>query len=176
MRRLPPRYETDFWDGPFKRRLDQMLEPGSRILDLGAGARPVLPADARPAGCHYIGMDSSRSELEKAPRGSYDEMLVGDITDRMPELDGRFDLIISWLVLEHVKPLDVALDNVRAYLRPGGTFIAQLSGTFSLHALLNRVLPARVSRRLLMKAQGREVDSVFPAPYHRGWYSALRRC
>ena len=58
--------------------------------------------------------------MEHAPEGSYDEMFVGDITKRVAELEGRFDLIICFQVLEHVKPLDDAIENLRCYLRPGG--------------------------------------------------------
>jgi SAM-dependent methyltransferase len=172
---LPARYETDVWDVRFKQRLTGLLEPGIRILDLGAGARPALPAAERPAGSHYAGLDISADELGKAPSGSYDEVIVGDVISWMPELEGRFDLILSWLVMEHVKPLDVAFANLRTYLRPGGTLLAQLSGAFSLHALLNRVIPGPMARRLLRRTQGREPDTVFPAHYHLGWYSALER-
>jgi SAM-dependent methyltransferase len=173
---LPPRYETDFWDARFNERLSSLLAPGQRILDVGAGARPTIAEPDRPAGCHYTGLDISRSEMEKAPIGSYDAVVVGDITRPMPELSAQFDLVLSWLVLEHVRPLDVAFDNLRSYLRPGGVFLAQLSGAFSLHALLNRLLPSALSRRILKRIQNREPDTVFRAHYDRGWYTALDRC
>jgi SAM-dependent methyltransferase len=173
--RLPQRYETDFWDARFRERLGTVLRPGQRILDVGAGARPTVPVSERPSACDYVGLDISSTEMDKAPAGSYDSVVVGDITKPIPGLAAEFDLILSWLVLEHVKPLESAFANLNSYLRPGGVFLAELSGSFSLHAVVNRLLPPQASRWILHRIQGRDPDTVFRAHYDRGWYSALNR-
>lgn len=173
---LPARYEKEpSWGVDFETRLSEALIPGAQILDAGSGRRPALAVHSRPAGCRYVGLDLSRSELEHATAGSYDEMFVGDITKRVAELEGRFDLIICFQVLEHVKPLDEALENLRCYLRPGGRLVTQLSGSFSVFGILNRLVPSRGAVWMLRNFLGRAPESVFPAYYDRCWSTALER-
>jgi SAM-dependent methyltransferase len=114
-------------------------------------------------------------ELESAPPRSYDEIVAGDIVEFRPELRDRFDLVVSWQVLEHVRPLSEALENIRRYLVPGGTFVAQLSGRFSVFALVNRLIPRRVGLWALASLLGRNPHSVFPAYYDQCWHDALVR-
>ena len=170
---VPPRYATDTWDARFRAEIRSSVTDGAAILDVGAGAHPVLAGDQRPAGSSYVGLDLSEAELAKAPPGSYDETVVADVTVFRPEISGRFDLALSFMVLEHVERLAPALDNLRAYLRPGGRLVAQMPGAFSMAALANRVVPQGATRRLLQRTQGRDPGTVFPAHYDRCWYSAL---
>jgi SAM-dependent methyltransferase len=121
----------------------------------------------------YAGMDISATELNAAPAGSYDEVIEGDIATRIPALESRFDLVLSHQLLEHVRPLDVALENMRAYLRPGGRLITRLSGGRALSALLNRALPAEVTVFALRTLLGREPHTVFPAHYDKCSYDEL---
>ncbi len=115
-----------------------------QILDVGSGRLPCRTPDLRPSDCHYVGLDISAAELAAAESGSYDECVVADIAGpRDQELVGRFDLVVSFQVLEHVRPLDRALDNMHAYLRPGGRLVAQMSGTFAPFSLLGKVMPQR---------------------------------
>jgi len=174
------------WQGTLPERYEQVaahfaelaapsLTPGCRILDVGAGKTPVFSSEMRPTGCEYVGLDISRSELEGAPPGSYDSFEVGDITKRTPQLENGFDFVVTMQLLEHVKSLDDALDNIYSYLRPGGQFLGQLSGTFSFFALAGRVIPIGVTRAILSWAQHRDPASVFPAYYHHCWASAIRK-
>jgi SAM-dependent methyltransferase len=171
---LPPRYD-DFWRGPFQHELDQVLRPGVRILDVGSGAEPTIAPADRPADCTYVGLDISRHELDRAPPGSYDEIVVADLTRPTPELEGGFDIVLSFQVLEHIKPLDAAMDNMRAFLKPGGAMLARLSGGKSLPALLNRAVPFKVAVWLETRLRDRDPESIFPARYDRCTYSGLSR-
>jgi SAM-dependent methyltransferase len=170
---LPDRYQEP-WRAPFQRRLENVLRPGQTILDVGAGRSPTIPPDRRPDGTRYVGLDISAAELAAAPPGSYDETWVADVTHRVPELEDRFDLILSWQVLEHVRPLGAAFDNFHAYLRPGGRFVGQFSGTFSYFGLANRLIPHGLTAWLVDRFTERTSDNVFPAHYHRCWDGALR--
>jgi SAM-dependent methyltransferase len=172
--RLPRRYEG-FWREPFLAELDGALRPGMEILDIGSGAEPTLCPDERPPESRYVGLDISRRELDRAPAGSYDESYVADVRESVPALAERFDLILSFQVLEHVKPLDVALERIRSYLRPGGLMVHRLSGGRSLPSLVNRALPERVAMALETRLRGRDPDSLFPATYDRCTYSQLER-
>ena len=170
---LPARYDNS-WREAFDSRVRQALVPGMRILDVGAGRRPTIPRGELPPGCTYVGLDLSISELQTAPEGAYDELIAADVVSHINDLEGQFDLIISFQVFEHVRPFEAALANLRSYLRPGGRALLHLSGAFSVFGLLNRLLPRRVGVFLLRTLLGRNPESVFPAHYDRCWYGALQ--
>lgn len=174
-RHLPPRYGVDVWDLRFREQLSDALVPGASIIDIGAGARPTVAPPDRPAGCRYVGLDPSPEELGKAPEGSYDETVVAAAEDRIPELENGFDLLLSFYTMEHVESLEAALSNARAYLRPGGLLLMQMSGAFSPFSIANRILPGRLSTWLLHRANDRDPGTVFRAHYDRCWSSALER-
>ena len=171
---LPERYDLPY-EATFMARVEDALRPGIRILDAGAGRFPTLPLSQRPPGCQYVGLDISGDELSKAGDGAYDEVALADLTQRVPELEGNFDLILSFQVMEHVKPLDRAIENLREYLRPGGRLIAQMSGKFSVFGIANQLLPSKAAMFVLTRLVGKDPAHVFPAPYHQCWHGALMR-
>ncbi len=171
---LPARYAEE-WRAPFDARVAARLRPGMHVLDVGSGWKPSVPVSIRPADCRYVGLDVSLSELERAPAGSYDDVVIADARHRVAALEGRFDLVLSCQVLEHVRPLDEVVANLRSYLRPGGRLIAFFSGTFSVFALANRVLPRRVGVWTMERLLSRPSDTMFRAYYDRCWASAVER-
>jgi SAM-dependent methyltransferase len=120
-------------------------------------------------------MDISADELERAPDGSYDDIVVTPIETRSPDLGERFDLCVSWFVFEHVKHVDLALGNVFSYLRPGGTAVIQMTGRYSPFSLLNRLLPDRIGEKIVQLTQNRGSEDIFPALYEKCSYRALSR-
>ena len=169
---LPARYDTPY-DSIFHERVKDALRPGMNILDAGAGRVPTVPLSQRPPGCRYVGLDVSADELSKAGDGAYDDIAVADLTERVPHLEGAFDLILSFQVMEHVKPLDQAMENLRGYLRPGGRLITQMSGKFSAFGIANQLLPPKAGLFVLTRLVGKDPAHVFPAYYHRCWHRAL---
>jgi SAM-dependent methyltransferase len=169
---LPGRYRL--WQASFDSAVNGALFPGASILDVGSGRQPTLGPAARPAGCNYVGLDLSETELALALPGSYDETIASDIAVFRPELRDRFDLVLSYQVFEHVRPLATALQNVQAYLKEGGTLVAAFSGTFAHFALASRVIPTSLARKIMQRTMGKNPEAVFPAHYDDCWYGALR--
>lgn len=159
----PARYQVDL-PGEFRDRVKNFAPSGQRILDVGAGRTPLLPVDERPPNTEYVGLDISASELGLAG-SAYDEKIVGDVCTFHPELVDRFDLAVSWQVLEHVRPIQACADNLFEYLRPGGVFYSQLSGGLAVFSLLNRAIPHQLSKKILLSALKRDPETVFPAHY-----------
>jgi SAM-dependent methyltransferase len=165
--RLPARYGLGPADRELKERIARSMRPGAEVLDFGSGAKPTIPPAERPEDVRYVGLDISAAELERGAPGSYDEHVVGDITEHAPALDGRFDLAISLMVLEHVRPLDAAFENLRRYLRPGGEMVVQFAGGRAPQSLANRAVPHRLAVWALGRLNDRPPESVFPAHYDR---------
>jgi len=174
---LPVRYHgyPDSFHAPFAAAARRASSPGQRVLDVGSGRSATVPPGARPSGTWYVGNDISAGELALAPEGSYDDTVAADIRRFEPTLESAFDLVVSFQVLEHVRPLAPALENLRRYLRPGGRLVAQLSGTFGAYSLIARVTPRRVTEWAQLRLYGREPETVFRPRYDRCWASALDR-
>jgi 2-polyprenyl-6-hydroxyphenyl methylase/3-demethylubiquinone-9 3-methyltransferase len=170
--RLPARYGYRMQD-VFLERLRPLLVPGVRILDLGAGRSPTLAPEDRPEGCYYVGLDISAEELEAAPPAAYDASYVHDIVEPLAELR-EFDVVISWQVLEHVSSLPQALANLRGTLQPGGTLLAQLSGTFAAFALASRVIPHRLRVEAMARYLGHAEELKFPTHFDHCYARAIK--
>lgn len=170
---IPERY-GDVWGAPFLASALSGLRPGSRILDVGSGARPVISRELLPNGCTYAGLDISGEELERAEVGAYDEIYVGDICGEMPAIARRFDLVVSWQVLEHVTSMHAALATQRAALVPGGRMVAMLSGGWALHSLAARIIPYRVSTWLQFRLLHSPPEDKFPTRFDGCTDRALR--
>jgi SAM-dependent methyltransferase len=171
---LPARY-GDVLRDRFQRSVAVGLRPGLHILDVGSGAHPSVSPARRPSDCRYVGLDVDAGELERAPAGIYDEVVVADLAERLQRLEGQFDVATVFHVLEHVRPLQRALENLRVYLRPGGSLVAMLSGAFAAFALANRVLPDTIGKALMERLMARDPETVFHAHYDGCWYGALER-
>jgi SAM-dependent methyltransferase len=171
--RLPPRYREE-WGGEFWECVGTELRRGATVLDVGAGRRPTISLEERPVDVYYVGLDESPGELDASEPGSYDEKVVGDAQVLIPELTGRFDLIVAWQVLEHFSDLPRAAAAFYEYAKPGGLFVSMLSGRYAAFSIANRILPQAVSRRLVAHLMRRPAETVFPAFYDHAYERGLR--
>jgi SAM-dependent methyltransferase len=173
LRGTPPERYEQAWNARFREVLAAELRPGLAILDVGSGRQATVAPDQRPPGCTYVGLDISAEELEAAEPGSYQEHVVADVTSFRPELENRFDLIVSFQVFEHLKGVDVAFENLRRYLKPGGVLVTQFSGRYSIFGIANRALPQKLSIEILVRLLHRKRESIFPAYYDGCTYKAV---
>jgi SAM-dependent methyltransferase len=170
---LPDRYGRQMQDEFFE-RVRPLLVPGVSILDVGAGRYPTIAPGDRPPGCRYVGLDIEAEEIEAAGAGAYDESIVGDITKPL-DRPGEFDLVLSWQVLEHVSSLAAAFENLGATLRPGGTLVAQLTGSNAAFAVFGRLIPHRAKLWIATRVLGHHEEEKFPTRYDRSSHRALAR-
>jgi ubiquinone/menaquinone biosynthesis C-methylase UbiE len=95
---------------------------GLAVLDLGCGTgRHALWLARR--GAHVTAVDFSEGMLARArrkPGAARIRFLVHDVHRRLPFPDRAFDLVVSGLVLEHVRDLRRFFGEARRVLRPGG--------------------------------------------------------
>src|SRR5918997_3838421 len=95
---------------------------GLNVLDLGCGTgRHTLWLAA--AGARVTAVDFSEGMLAEArrkPGADAVRFLAHDLHDPLPLPDGAFDLVVSGLVLEHLRDLSGFFREARRVLRPGG--------------------------------------------------------
>lgn len=96
-----------------------------KALDLGCGTgRHALWLAA--AGAEVTAIDFSEGMLARAKAKTGAErirFIVHDVHEPLPLMDGEFDLVVSGLVLEHLRELIPFFAEMKRVLRPGGRAI-----------------------------------------------------
>ena len=99
------------------------------VLDLGCGTG-LCGAALSPHARRLVGADLSPKMVEVArSRGIYDELLVGDVTAAMRDLEKRgerFDVIVAGDVFIYVGALEELFAAARRILNPGGVIAFSL--------------------------------------------------
>ena len=166
------RLSEDCWQD-FPERIARIVETSTTttVCEVGGGARPALALDlVERLGLQYTVLDVSADELAKAPEGYAKVHLDIAGADLDPEHVGRFDLVFSKTLAEHVRDAERFHRNVHALLRPGGYAVHLFPTMFAPAFVVNRLLPAAVTRWMLRKVQGSRRDDQglegkFPAYY-----------
>jgi SAM-dependent methyltransferase len=142
-----------------------------QILDVGGGAQPQLSeAELAVGSLDYTVMDISEAELAHAP-DTYKKVVM-DIAGDMVSCVGRYDLVFSRFVAEHVKNANRLHSNVLALLKPGGIAIHFFPTLFALPFLVNKLLPEWLTVRFLSKQ--RQARGKFAAYYR--WCVGPTQC
>jgi len=88
-----------------------------RVLDVGCGSGGVGRA-IRSRVTYLVGIELDDAAAGRA-RDVYDEVHVGDVASRLPELDSEFDTILAYDVLEHLTEPEVVVRELRGVAAPG---------------------------------------------------------
>lgn len=111
--------------------LGRLAEPGSRVLDAGAGQGRFVAA-ARAAGYEATGLEPSRRGRERAAALGV-ELVAGSIEVAGVEA-GSVDAAVLWHVLEHLERPDLALSRIAGWLAPGGGLLVGVPNLASWQA------------------------------------------
>jgi SAM-dependent methyltransferase len=136
------------------------------LLEIGGGAKPLFRPGSWPDNvASYTINDISQEELDKAP-AEYNKACF-DICDPVEGLEGRFDVIFSKFVAEHVKDGRKMHSNVYRMLRPGGVAFHLFPTLYALPFFINWLIPEHVSRGVvfLLNPVRRDNKRKFPAYY-----------
>lgn len=116
--------------------LDENLNPGKQVLDLGCGAGKFT-LWMQEAGFQATGVDVSSNALEKARRTAPQcDFRLMTSEGRIPAEDNRFDAVWTTEVIEHVLDVSQFLGEIQRVLRPKGLLIL----TTPYHGLLKNLL------------------------------------
>ncbi|MGC2415267.1 MAG: class I SAM-dependent methyltransferase [Stellaceae bacterium] len=139
--------------------------PETRVLDIGGGRdspfATELPKRNRPT---VIALDISESQITK--NQTTDFGIVADACQGLPLKDASIDVAVTRSLLEHLPDPRVAVGEIARVLRPNGVCIHVFPCQFSPFSVLNRIIPAKLARRLLFTFFPEWADtSGFPAFY-----------
>src|SRR5688572_6066755 len=98
---------------------------GLDVLDLGCGTGRHTSWLAA-AGARVTAVDFSESMLAEArrkPGAGGVKFVVHDLHQSLPFVSGEFDLVVSGLVLEHVRDLGTFFKEACRVIRPGGRLL-----------------------------------------------------
>jgi SAM-dependent methyltransferase len=127
---------------------------GNRLVDVGAGIGTFL-AYAQDDGWDVTGTEVSTSAIELA-RSRYGlELAKGQLEDLF--IDGQFDVVTLWHVLEHIPSPSRGLELCRGLLRPGGLLVIAVPNDADERARLQTAKNRQHYRRYEELRKGNEI-------------------
>jgi len=104
-------------------RLLRHVEPGSVVLDAGCGDGSMAMRLAR-RGCRVLAVSHDAEQVARLAEHATERVAfrVHDLARGGP-VEGRFDAVLCFDVLEHIADDRTALANATAGLRPGGRLL-----------------------------------------------------
>jgi SAM-dependent methyltransferase len=145
-------------------RVSEFARGGDLITDAGAG-RSTPFAGRLHRGCRVLGVDLLSEDLA-ANRALTDRVTRDIVTDGLPPEAQGSQVVCSRFVLEHMPKLDAFTGEAFRVTRPGGYTVHLFAGRWSAFAIVNRLLPDILSRRILfaLRPESRDVGG-FPTYY-----------
>jgi len=136
------------------------------ILELGGGRDPSFKLSELPGNvASYTVNDIDPAELALA--GPEYRRATFDVIGNVEEFAGKYEVIFSRTLAEHVKDGRAMHANVLKLLRPGGVAFHMMPTLYAPPFVLNLLLPERLSRRVVHAffPHRRDDRPKFPAYY-----------
>jgi SAM-dependent methyltransferase len=167
----------------FYTRVNAILQPDFRLLDLGAGR----------GSWYYLEKSKFKRELRQF-RGKVREYIGADVdpvvlgnptTDRnvqiangvLPVGDGEVDVVVCDWVLEHIVDVQSFRSEVHRVLKKGGFFCARTPHSFNYVSLFARMVKNSSHVKWLRWIQPkRKAEDAFPTAYRCNTLGAVARC
>jgi SAM-dependent methyltransferase len=162
-------------------RINALLRPDFRVLDLGAGRGAWFFEEAteykkqlrgiKGKVAEYIGADVDRVVLTN-PTTDRNLLMENNV---VPVPDASIDLIISDFVVEHIVDVNAFKNEIDRMLKPGGVFCARTPHKATYFSIMARMVKNANHTRWLRKVQPtRKQEDVFPTAYRLNTLRAVR--
>ena len=132
----------------FAAHLDETLSrvpPGAELLEVGCASSPWLPYFAREYPIRVCGLDyapqgcaTARESLRRA--GVEGEVVCADLFAPPDELLSRFDVVVSFGVVEHFTNTAACIEAVSRLLKPGGWLLTEIPNLTGGLGLIGRLV------------------------------------
>jgi SAM-dependent methyltransferase len=154
-------------------KVANLVPPGGVAIDAGAGATTPFASSALPSSAYLVGLDITAVALEA--NKEIDAAVVADLSSAIPLRDMSVDVVASRSFLEHLPETEGFFRECTRVLRPGGSLMCLAPGRYSWFALLNRMIPRRVARRMLFALHPESVDAGGMDAHYTALYPAAVR-
>ncbi len=115
------------------------------------------------------------SEEQVRENHDVDEKLIANIMQPLPFKDQRIELVVSQAVLGHLEDHEAFLIESTRVLKTKGYCIHAFSSKFAPFAIINQLLPRKLSKQLLLYVRPEVKDFAgFPAYYNKCFYSYIK--
>ena len=156
----------------FYGRVHALLEPGSVVVDLGAGRSNVDEDPVRyrrelrrlqNGAKHVVGLDVDPVVLTNP---NVDSAYVIRVGEPLPLADASVDMVVSDWTFEHLDDPAGAAAEIRRILRPGGWVCARTPNKWGYIGMAARAVPNQYHNAVLRRVQpNRQTKDAFPTRY-----------
>lgn len=120
------------------------VDEGARLMEVGAAGSRWLPYFHHEFGFEVTGLDYSEAGCEKAQSimdaaGVPGSVICADLFDPPHELDGQFDVVVSFGVVEHFEDTALCLSSCARFLKEGGRMVTTVPNMLGSLGFLQRV-------------------------------------
>lgn len=141
----PENYMYQVLHAQFVRVLGAHCSPGARLIEIGCGGSRWLPYFHHSFGYSVSGIDYteggvhlSNSILDKS--GVNGQIIQGDLFEPPTSWIEKFDVVVSFGVVEHFENTSQVVSACNRYLRPGGKIITTVPTMRGLYGAAYRLL------------------------------------
>jgi SAM-dependent methyltransferase len=137
------------FDRFFSTSLADKLAAGSELLEVGCGRSRWLPYFAKRFGVSVSGIDYSpvgcrQAEAILAKAGTKGVISCADIFDPPTDLLDRFDVVVSFGVVEHFDRPSECIAMMARFARPGGTLLTLIPNLGGVAGMMQKYLCRRI--------------------------------
>ena len=154
----------------YENKIASVLCESDTLLDAGCGrTAPVLSKFIGKAKT-LVGVDLEDNTEELVGI----RYIKGDIS-HIDVPSNSVDIVISRAVLEHVPTPAYIFKEINRILKPSGSFIFLVPNLYDYVSILSILIPNKFHKYIVSKAEGREMEDVFPTYYKANSYSSINK-
>jgi SAM-dependent methyltransferase len=121
---------TDGADSEYEEQIlplvEQHLAGARRVLDVGCGEGQVARR-AAALGADVVGVDPTRNQIAVARERAGGPRYAESTAEHLPFRDRSFDAVVMCLVIEHIDPIEPAIEEMARVLTLGGRCLLLLN-------------------------------------------------